>query len=52
VHWLRATLALSVLATATASLWFGETLQVSGSPAGANVEIDGALVGVTPYKIN
>jgi hypothetical protein len=51
VHWLRAALALSVLATATASLSFGETIKVTSSPAGANVEIDGALVGDTPATI-
>jgi hypothetical protein len=47
-----AALALSALAAATASPSFGETLKVTGSPAGANVEIDGVLVGVTPHKIS
>src|ERR1700733_4317327 len=43
---------LSSLAVATASPSFGETLKVTSSPPGANVEIDGVLVGVTPYKID
>ncbi|MGB8541950.1 MAG: PEGA domain-containing protein [Candidatus Acidiferrales bacterium] len=43
---------LSALAAATASPSFGETLRVTSSPPGANVEIDGVLVGVTPYKID
>ena len=52
LRWLRAVvLTLSALAAA-ASASFGETLKVTSSPAGANVEIDGVLVGVTPYKIN
>jgi len=47
-----AVLMLSSLAVATASPSFGETLKVTSSPPGANVEIDGVLVGVTPYKID
>src|SRR6202034_4541194 len=43
---------LSSLAVATASPSLGETLKVTSSPPGANVEIDGVLVGVTPYKID
>ena len=53
VRWLRAVVfTLSALTAATASPSFGETLRVTSSPAGANVEIDGVLVGVTPYKID
>lgn len=53
VRWLRAVmLTLPALAAATGLPSFAETLKVTSSPAGANVEIDGVLVGVTPYKIN
>jgi hypothetical protein len=53
VRWLRVVVfTLSVLATVTAPPSFGGTLKVTSSPAGANVEIDGVLVGVTPYKVD
>ena len=45
-------LALLVVAAATSSSSPAETLKVNSSPAGANVEIDGVLMGKTPYKIN
>jgi hypothetical protein len=45
-------LALLVLAAATSSSCPAETLKVNSSPAGANVEIDGVLMGKTPYKID
>jgi hypothetical protein len=45
-------LALLGLAAATPSSSPAETLKVTSSPAGANVEIDGVLMGKTPYKID
>ncbi len=45
-------LALLALAAATAPSSPAETLKVTSSPAGANVEIDGVLMGKTPYKID
>jgi PEGA domain len=45
-------LALLVLAAATSPSSPAETLKVTSSPAGANVEIDGVLMGKTPYKID
>jgi PEGA domain len=45
-------LALLVLAAATSPSTPAETLKVTSSPAGANVEIDGVLMGKTPYKID
>jgi PEGA domain len=47
-----APLALLALALAASSPSIAETLKVTSSPAGANVEIDGVLMGTTPYKIN
>ena len=47
-----APLALLALAAATSSPSPAETLKVTSSPAGANVEIDGVLMGKTPYKID
>jgi hypothetical protein len=40
------------LIAASASSSLGDTLKVTSSPAGAKVEIDGVLVGTTPYKTN
>jgi PEGA domain len=45
-------LALLVLAAATSPSSPAETLKVISSPPGANVEIDGVLMGKTPYKID
>jgi hypothetical protein len=45
-------LALLALALLSPSQSTAETLKVTGSPAGANVEIDGVLMGKTPYKVN
>jgi hypothetical protein len=45
-------LALLAVAAATSSPSPAETLKVTSSPAGANVEIDGVLMGKTPYKID
>ena len=45
-------LALLALALLSPSQSFAETLKVTSSPAGANVEIDGVLMGKTPYKVN
>ena len=45
-------LALLAFATTTSSSSSAETLKVTSSPAGASVEIDGVLVGTTPYKIS
>jgi hypothetical protein len=42
-------LALLALALLSPSQSTAETLKVTGSPAGANVEIDGVLMGKTPY---
>jgi hypothetical protein len=47
-----APLALLALALAAPSSSVAETLKVTSSPAGANVEIDGVLMGKTPYKID
>jgi hypothetical protein len=52
-RWIRAPLALLALAglsALAASSSFADTLKVTSSPAGAKVEIDGVLVGITPYK--
>jgi hypothetical protein len=46
------TLALLALALAAPSPSIAETLKVTSSPPGANVEIDGVLMGTTPYKIS
>jgi PEGA domain len=45
-------LALLALALVSPSQSIAETLKVTSSPAGANVEIDGVLMGKTPYKVN
>jgi hypothetical protein len=45
-------LALLALALLSPSQSIAETLKVTSSPAGANVEIDGVLMGKTPYKVN
>jgi hypothetical protein len=45
-------LALLALAAATSPSSPAETLKVTSSPPGANVEIDGVLMGKTPYKID
>jgi hypothetical protein len=45
-------LALLALAAATSPSSPAETLKVTSSPAGASVEIDGVLMGKTPYKID
>jgi PEGA domain len=47
-----ALLALLALALLCPSLSLAETFKVTSSPAGANVEIDGVLMGKTPYKID
>jgi len=57
VRWLRASvvlaaLALMALVAVSASSSFADTLKVTSSPVGAKVEIDGVLVGTTPYKTN
>jgi len=45
-------LALLALALLSPLQSIAETLKVTSSPAGANVEIDGVLMGKTPYKVN
>ncbi|MGD0403070.1 MAG: PEGA domain-containing protein [Candidatus Acidiferrales bacterium] len=45
-------LALLVFSAATSPSSPAETLKVTSSPAGANVEIDGVLMGKTPYQID
>jgi hypothetical protein len=45
-------LALLALALVSPSQSIAETLKVTSSPADANVEIDGVLMGKTPYKVN
>ena|ERR1700734_1194847 len=50
--WFYASLALLAIALAAPSSLRAETLKVTSSPAGANVEIDGVLMGTTPYKID
>jgi len=45
-------LALLAFTATTSPSSSAETLKVTSSPAGANVEIDGVLVGTTPYKIS
>jgi PEGA domain len=57
VRWIRASvvltaLALMALASFAPSSSSADTLKVTSSPAGAKVEIDGVLVGTTPYKTN
>jgi hypothetical protein len=57
LHWIRASavltaLALMALVAVSASSSFADTLKVTSSPVGAKVEIDGVLVGTTPYKTN
>jgi hypothetical protein len=52
LRWFYASLVLLALAGATSSSSLAETLKVTSSPVGANVEIDGVLMGTTPYKIN
>ena len=47
-----ALLALLALALLCPSLSLAETFKVTSSPAGANVDIDGVLMGKTPYKID
>jgi PEGA domain len=51
-RWFSGPLALVALALACPSPSIAETLKVTSSPPGANVEIDGVLMGTTPYKIN
>ncbi len=48
----RVSLALLALALISPSQSIAETLKVTSSPAGANVEIDGVLMGKTPCKID
>ncbi|HXN98828.1 MAG TPA: PEGA domain-containing protein [Candidatus Acidoferrales bacterium] len=48
----RVLLALLALALSWPPPSTAETLKVTSFPAGASVEIDGVLVGTTPYKIN
>jgi PEGA domain len=52
VCWIRASVALMTLVALSASSSLADTLKVTSSPAGAKVEIDGVLVGTTPYKTN
>jgi len=49
---IRASIALLALAAFAASSSLADTLKVTSSPAGAKVEIDGVLVGTTPYTTN
>jgi PEGA domain len=55
-RWLRASVGLTALALMVLVAAFAapsslaDTLKVTSSPAGAKVEIDGVLVGTTPYK--
>ncbi len=50
--WFCASLALFALALLCPPPSNAESLKITSSPAGANVEIDGVLMGTTPYKIN
>lgn len=50
-HCLWASLVLLILFAAAPSA-FADTLMITSTPAGATVELDGVIVGTTPYRAN